>query len=73
MTKHKRAAALSAALLVLGLLSMTGCATRAQTGALAGAGLGALGGYIIGNEADKDDWDDHGHHHHGWHRGRGHW
>jgi hypothetical protein len=43
------------------LLTLGGCATDAQTGALIGAGAGAAGGYIIGNEMDKQD--DHHHHH----------
>lgn len=30
-----------------------GCRTSAQNGALIGAGAGALGGYVIGNEHDK--------------------
>ena len=40
--------ALLAPALVLG-----GCRTGAQNGALIGAGAGALGGYMIGNEHDK--------------------
>jgi len=41
--------------LVLGpaLMTLGGCRSRAQTGALIGAGAGALGGYVIGNEMDK--------------------
>lgn len=35
------------------LLALGGCSTDAQTGALIGAGAGAAGGYIIGNEMDK--------------------
>jgi hypothetical protein len=42
------AAALAPALLVLGA-----CRNNAQNGALIGAGAGALGGYVIGNEMDK--------------------
>ena len=56
--------ALIAAMLPVALFSLTACATKAQTGAAIGAGAGALGGYIIGNEADKSDSDDH---HHGRH------
>lgn len=45
------------ALIVIGaaplLFGLTGCRSRAQNGALIGAGAGALGGYIIGNEMDK--------------------
>ena len=33
--------------------SLGACRTRAQTGSLIGAGAGALGGYMIGNEMDK--------------------
>ena len=35
------------------LLVLAGCKTKAQNGALIGAGAGAVGGYIIGNEMDK--------------------
>ena len=35
------------------VLSLGGCRTRAETGSLIGAGAGALGGYMIGNEMDK--------------------
>ncbi|MGF1633107.1 MAG: hypothetical protein ACFCVE_04600 [Phycisphaerae bacterium] len=35
-----------------GLLLVGGCANNAQTGAAVGAGLGALGGAIIGNNAN---------------------
>ena len=34
-------------------LSLAACRNSAQNGALIGAGAGALGGYIIGNEVDK--------------------
>jgi hypothetical protein len=34
-------------------LTLAGCRSRAETGALVGAGAGALGGYVIGNEMDK--------------------
>jgi uncharacterized lipoprotein NlpE involved in copper resistance len=34
-------------------LALMGCKNNAQNGALIGAGAGALGGYIIGNESDK--------------------
>jgi hypothetical protein len=40
---------LAPALLVLGA-----CKSSAQTGALIGAGAGAVGGYVIGNELDKE-------------------
>jgi hypothetical protein len=42
-----------AALLVPALLAVSGCKSDAQTGALIGAGAGAVGGYVIGNEMDK--------------------
>ncbi len=35
------------------LLALGGCKNNAQNGALIGAGAGALGGYVIGNEMDK--------------------
>jgi outer membrane lipoprotein SlyB len=61
--------------LLLGMLVVEGCATKAQTGAATGAvlggatgallgkgkgaaigaGAGAVGGYLIGNEMDKQD------------------
>jgi Glycine zipper len=52
--------------LVASLPFVAGCATKAQTGALIGAGAGAAGGYIIGNEMDKSDQRNHHdyHHHH---------
>ena len=34
-------------------LALVGCKTNAENGALIGAGAGALGGYVIGNEMDK--------------------
>jgi hypothetical protein len=34
-------------------LALSACRTSAQNGALIGAGAGALGGYVIGNEMDK--------------------
>lgn len=50
------------ALRVLPLLAVPfvlgACQSNAQTGTLIGAGAGALGGYIVGNEMDKDDDDD---------------
>jgi hypothetical protein len=52
MSKSIRVAVL-ALILVPALLSVTGCSTNAQNGALIGAGAGALGGYVIGNEVDK--------------------
>jgi len=41
--------------LVIGpaLFALGGCRSSAETGALIGAGAGALGGYVIGNEMDK--------------------
>ena len=50
------------ALLASSLPLLAACRTNAETGSLIGAGAGALGGYMIGNEMDKDD--DYGHHHH---------
>jgi len=46
---------LKIALLVVApvVLMLGGCRNNAQNGALIGAGAGALGGYIIGNESDK--------------------
>jgi hypothetical protein len=40
-------------LLAPALLALGGCRTSAENGALIGAGAGALGGYVIGNEMDK--------------------
>lgn len=34
-------------------LSLAGCESNAATGSLIGAGAGAAGGYMIGNEMDK--------------------
>lgn len=48
-------------LLALPLFVLGGCRSDAATGALIGAGAGAAGGYIIGNEMDKDRHDSHGH------------
>jgi Glycine zipper len=45
--------ALVALLLAPALLALAACKSDAQTGALIGAGAGALGGYVIGNEMDK--------------------
>jgi len=52
MTKSIRLAVL-AVVLAPALLALGGCRNDAQNGALIGAGAGALGGYIIGNEMDK--------------------
>ena len=52
MSKSIRIAVL-AILLAPALLAVGGCKNNAQNGALIGAGAGALGGYIIGNESDK--------------------
>ena len=43
------------------LIPVGGCANDAQTGALIGAGVGAVGGYMIGNEVDKSRHRHHGH------------
>lgn len=48
-----RRSALLGVLVVAGLAVLGGCRTSAQNGALIGAGVGAAGGYIIGNEHDK--------------------
>ena len=39
---------------------LTGC-NDAQSGALLGAGIGALAGYVIGNESDKSSHLHYGH------------
>ncbi len=52
MTKWIRLAVL-AVFVAPALLALGGCKTDAQTGALIGAGAGAVGGYVIGNEMDK--------------------
>lgn len=52
MAKSIRVAVL-VLLLAPALFAITGCRTNAQSGALIGAGAGALGGYVIGNESDK--------------------
>jgi hypothetical protein len=59
---------LPALLLTVGLVGLSGCATRAQTGALIGSAAGAAGGYMIGNEMDKSDDRDRYHrdHHRRW-------
>jgi outer membrane protein with glycine zipper len=51
----KRSIRLAVLVIVLApaLLVVAGCRTKAQNGALIGAGAGAVGGYIIGNEMDK--------------------
>jgi len=54
LMKHSIRFAAVAALLALALLALGGCKSDAQTGALIGAGAGALNGYVIGNEMDKD-------------------
>ena len=54
MRKHVRVAVFAALIVPTLLLVLGGCRTNAQTGALIGAGAGAAGGYIIGNEMDKD-------------------
>jgi uncharacterized protein YcfJ len=59
MRNLKRRAVLSVVLTALAgpllLLMLGGCQSNAETGALIGAGAGAAGGYIIGNEMDKED------------------
>lgn len=52
MQKSIRLAVLVAVLAPM-VLALGGCRTSAQNGALIGAGAGALGGYVIGNERDK--------------------
>jgi hypothetical protein len=44
---------LAVALIGPAFLALGGCRSQAETGALIGAGAGALGGYVIGNEMDK--------------------
>jgi hypothetical protein len=71
MKKTTKSGALSALALAFVLpLLLGGCRTNAQTGSLIGAGAGALGGYVIGNEMDKGSDDGHRHHggrhHHRW-------
>jgi len=58
-------------LLVIFLVPASGCQNDAQTGALIGAGVGAAGGYIIGNERDKSR-NHHGHYKRGHHNKRRH-
>lgn len=53
-----------ALLLALPGFVLGGCRSNAETGALIGAGAGALGGYVIGNEMDKGS----DHHHHRYYR-----
>jgi hypothetical protein len=52
MKKSIRLAVL-ALLLVPMVVALAACRNNAQNGALIGAGAGALGGYVIGNEMDK--------------------
>ncbi len=42
---------LSLAIALVGGLAVTGCATKAQTGALVGSGVGAGAGYLIGKRS----------------------
>lgn len=51
--KNSIRTAVLAVLLVPALLALGACKTSAQNGALIGAGAGAVGGYVIGNEMDK--------------------
>jgi hypothetical protein len=61
MTQNLRRVPMLAALtLVAALFVLGGCRSNAQTGALIGAAAGAAGGYMIGNETDKDDHHGHG-------------
>jgi hypothetical protein len=53
MTRNIRRLAGALLLILAPLALLGGCRNNAQNGALIGAGAGALGGYIIGNEADK--------------------
>ncbi len=57
-TNLRRFPVLAAMFLAAAIVVLGGCRTNAQTGALIGAAAGAAGGYMIGNETDKD-------HHHG--------
>jgi len=41
------------AVLCVGVLSLGGCATEAQTGGFAGAGIGALAGQAIGHDTES--------------------
>ena len=52
MKKSIRLAVL-AVLLAPMFLALGACRNNAQNGALIGAGAGAVGGYLIGNEMDK--------------------
>ena len=52
MNRTMRIAVL-AVFLAATIVAAGGCRNNAQNGALIGAGAGALGGYIIGNESDK--------------------
>ncbi len=49
----RRTALLAGLVVVTASALLGGCRTSAQNGALIGAGAGALGGYVIGNEHDK--------------------
>lgn len=51
----KKTIRIAVLVLLLGpaLLALGACRNNAQNGALIGAGAGALGGYVIGNEMDK--------------------
>jgi outer membrane lipoprotein SlyB len=42
-----------ATLTLLGFLSLTGCATKAENGALIGAGTGALLGQVVGKNTSS--------------------
>lgn len=42
-----------AALLSVGTLGMSGCGSDAQSGALLGAGLGAIGGAVVGHNQGR--------------------
>lgn len=57
MRRTLRATVALAAFLPVSMV-LGGCQSNAQTGSLIGAGAGALGGYVVGNEMDKSDADD---------------
>lgn len=50
-TTSLRTSMFLAVFVLIGTLGLTGCRNDAQSGALLGAGLGALGGAVIGNNS----------------------
>jgi hypothetical protein len=62
MRKHLMRAVLAALCVPTLLVALGGCRTNAQTGALIGGAAGAAGGYMIGNETDKEEHEDRYHH-----------